>query len=214
MSGQIPNKIWLFRIIHIDNLKYVLQHGLHSINHAETDPNYINIGDTNLIGQRKDYPVKLEGYGNLGDYIPFYFGPLSPMLYNIKTGHRGITKYSQKDIVYICCLLPDIIEYCFSWCFTDGHAKARITDFFNNLDDLDKVDWNMVYEKIWNNNDEDYDRMRRKQAEFLVKDYLPVNCISRIIVFDDTIRKLAVDILNELGLEIIVKVNWKNKFYY
>ena len=84
------DKIWLYRLIHVDNVEYVLRNGMFTRNHAQADPSYINIGDTILINQRSEYPVKIEGYGNLGDYVPFYFGPLSPMLLNIKTGYRGI----------------------------------------------------------------------------------------------------------------------------
>lgn len=92
-------KIWLFRIVHIDNVEYLLKNGMFTRHHALADPDYINIGDRVLINQRDDYPVNLEGFGNLGDYVPFYFGPLSPMLLNIKTGYRGITMRPQEDIV-------------------------------------------------------------------------------------------------------------------
>lgn len=78
-------KIWLYRIVHINNIEHILTRGIFSHSHANADSEYVNIGDATLINQRNDFPVKLDGYGNLGDYVPFYFGPLSPMLYNIKT---------------------------------------------------------------------------------------------------------------------------------
>ena len=79
------DKIWIFRITHIDNLRYALLKGLFSYQHACADPNYINIGDSNLIQQRHDHLVKINPpNGHLGDYVPFYFGPLSPMLLKYK----------------------------------------------------------------------------------------------------------------------------------
>ena len=84
------DKIWLYRIVHINNVEYLLHNGISTQQDPQSNSNYVNIGDTNLINQRMDYPINLEGYGNLGDYGPFYFGPLSPMLLNIKTGYRGI----------------------------------------------------------------------------------------------------------------------------
>ena len=33
--------------------------------------------------------------------------------------------------------------------FSDGHGIARFTSWFDNLGDLDKVDWEAVYAKIW-----------------------------------------------------------------
>jgi hypothetical protein len=103
--------------------------------HANADPNYINIGDSDLIAQRHDYPVGINPPGGaLGEYVPFYFGPLSPMLLNIKTGYRGITQRPQRDIIYIACKVSDVVRHCPNWCFTDGHAKNKITTFYNTLE--------------------------------------------------------------------------------
>jgi hypothetical protein len=215
MKGKTPQNIILFRIIHKDNVEFLLKNGMFTKNHLSADTNYINIGDNTLISQRNDYPVGINPPGgNLGDYVPFYFGPLSPMLLNIKTGFRGVTKRPQSDIVYICCDLNLVIKYCADWCFTDGHAKSRITGFYNNIRFLDKVDWKIVAERYWKDNEEDYDRARRKQAEFLVKEHVPVACLNKIIVYDSTTHKTIKNILDILGLQIPVEINPDNQYYY
>lgn len=215
MPGQQPNIVRVFRIVHIDNVEYLLAHGMFTRTHAQADPNYINIGDSTLIAQRNDYPVGINPpNGHLGEYVPFYFGPLSPMLLNIKTGYRGITQRPQADIVYIVCRVNTLVEHCDEWCFTDGHAKNSITEFYNDLDDLSEVDWGMVAERHWSNTEDDFDRMRRKQAEFLVKHHVPVNCISSIVVLNQARKDFVEEIINRLGLEIPVRVNPNNQFYY
>lgn len=215
MPGQQPNIVRVFRIVHIDNVEYLLAHGMFTRTHAQADPNYINIGDSTLIAQRNDYPVGINPpNGHLGEYVPFYFGPLSPMLLNIKTGYRGITQRPQADIVYIVCSVNTLVEHCDEWCFTDGHAKNSITEFYNDLDDLSEVDWGMVAERQWSNTEDDFDRMRRKQAEFLVKHHVPVNCISSIVVLNQARKDFVEEIINRLGLEIPVRVNPNNQFYY
>lgn len=215
MKEKIPNNIILYRIVHKDNLNYLLRWGMFTKNHINADPNYVNIGDNTLISQRNDYPVGINPPGgNLGDYIPFYFGPLSPMLLNIKTGYRGISQRSQSDIVYICCELNKAVAICNKWCFTDGHAKNNFTEFFNDLNYFNKIDWNIVAEKYWANTEDDFDRMRRKQAEFLIKDNVPVDCISKIIVYDDKVCNVVKNILNETGLQIPVEINPNNQYYY
>jgi len=215
MPAQQPNIVEVFRIVHIENVEYLLVHGMFTKSHAQADPDYINIGDTGLIVQRNDYPVGISPpNGVLGEYIPFYFGTLSPMLLNIKTGYRGITQRPQSDIVYIVCRVNTIMENCEEWCFTDGHAKNAITAFYNHLDNLDKVDWDMVAERHWNNTEEDFDRMRRKQAEFLVKAHVPVRCISSIVVLNQQDKTIVEEIINRLGLEIPVRANPGNQFYY
>lgn len=134
------------------------------------------------------------------------------MLLNIKTGYRGITRRQQSDIVYIVCKATDIINQCNEWCFTDGHAKTAITEFYNSMDSIGEVDWDIVAARYWNNTEEDFDRMRRKQAEFLVKDTVPVSCISDIGVYNEEKRILVQEIIDSLDLNIPVRV--KTQYYY
>ncbi len=214
MPGNKPNIVRVYRIVHVDNVEYILRNGMFARQHHDADPNYINIGDSTLIAQRNDYAVPIEPGGNLGHYIPFYFGPLSPMLLNIKTGYRGIIKRPQADIIYICCNVDVIIAKCDEWCFTNGHAKNNISEFYNEIEFLDEIDWDIVRERYWNNNEQDFDRMRRKQAEFLVKNTVPVNCIDRIIVYNDQRRTQLRKMIKDFELDIRVLVNPNNDYYY
>jgi hypothetical protein len=82
-----------------------------------------------------------------------------------------------------------IVDNCPEWCFTDGHAKNHLTKFFNNLDKLDDLDWEMIRSQYWHNTEEDYDRIRRKQAEFLVKSHVPATCICGLIVLSKSSKR-------------------------
>ena len=207
------NKIWLYRIVHIDNLKYLLEHGMFNKSHANADPNYINIGDSTLIQQRNEYNVAINPpNGQLGEYVPFYFGCLSPMLLNITTGHRGVIKRPQNEIIYLICSVQQIIDSCELWCFTDGHAKNAITTFYNDIVSLNQVDLNLARNRYWTNTDEDFDKMRKKQAEFLVKNHVPPNCISNIVVYNDEVNTKVSNLVVGAGLKI--KIHTKNDFYY
>lgn len=214
MPGNIPNPVWLYRIVHIDNVEHILRNGMFTHNHPNADPDYINIGDISIIEQRDKRAVRINPPGGiLGEYIPFYFGFLSPMLLNIKTGYRGITQRPQSDVVYICCKLEDIIANCREWFYTDGHVIPSITLYFNNLADLDKIDWDIVFERYWRDNEDDYDRKRRKQAEFLVKTHVPVECIGEIVVYDDNSRRIIETLKNRLRLHLPIKIN-QDYYYY
>lgn len=68
--------------------------------------------------------------------------------------------------------------------------------------------------KTLENTEEDFDRMRRKQAEFLVRHHVPVNCISSVVVLNETRKTFVEEIVTQLGLEIPVRVNPNNQFYY
>ncbi len=215
MPGNQPDIIKIYRIVHIDNVEYLLKNGMHHRDHYDADPNYINIGDSDLIAKRNEYPVGINPPGgNLGEYIPFYFGPLSPMLLNIKTGYSLVKQRPQKDIIYLVCKLTDIVSNCNEWCFTDGHAKIRITTFYNSLDDLNEVSWNIVAERYWRNTEDDFDRMRKKQAEFLVKGHVPANCIFGIVTYNKEAANNVKKILDKLNLDIPVKINPNGSYYY
>lgn len=104
MSASLlnPTKAWIFRAIHVDNLPWILQHGLHCRNSPQQDPGFINIGNAALIDKRARMAVPVPPYGTLRDYVPFYFTPWSVMMYNIHTGHSGIPKREKhSDLVFL-----------------------------------------------------------------------------------------------------------------
>lgn len=198
---------------HIDNLPIILRDGMYAPN-VKTYPEYINIGDVSLIEQRGVFYVPISPGGVLAEYVPFYFGGHSPMLLNIKTGHRGVQKREQREIVFLCTHIDIVTQVCPEFCFTDGHAKDRMTAFFNNLVDLDKVDWTAVEEQYWYSTEDKPDRMRRKQAEFLIKTHVPISCISGIIVLDEVAKEKVEQMMMAAGIILPIFVDTKRKYYY
>lgn len=205
------NDLLVYRIIHVDNLGYILKHGIYYRNSARMDPNYINIGSSEIINRRNTVDVITGGVVN--DYVPFYFGMRSPMLFNIKTGYR-VPKQPQEDIIYLCCKVIDLAKLPV-WCYSDGNASNLVTSFYTDLDDIDELDWISIYAEKWNNGtDNDSDRMRKKAAEFLVKDHVPRHNICKIIVLNQDVRQRIQEIVDESGLNIPVEVNPGKKYYY
>jgi len=72
------------------------------------------------------------------------------------------------------------------------------TDFFDDLKDLDKVDWALMKQRYWNDTNDDPDRKRRRQAEFLVHDFFPWELVNYVGVFDDKAAH-AVDLILQKG---------------
>ena len=205
----------IFRLIHFNNLEETLKNGMYSKDSDHIVPNFVNIGDTTLIKQRETYTVRVyPPNGNLGNYIPFYFAGHSPMLLNIKTGARGIQKHEQKDLVYVVCKTLCIIDKCPEWCFTDGHAKNHLTKFYNNLNQLNALDWTTIRSQYWHDTEDDYDRMRRKQAEFLVKAHVPSQCICGLIVLTEEQEQRAKEIMQKAGIELPIYVDVHCKYFY
>jgi ssDNA thymidine ADP-ribosyltransferase, DarT len=89
-----PEKALIFRICHKSNVEKVLNDGGCVCGNDADTSKYVEIGNQELIAKRKAHPVPCGPGGTLGDYVPFYFTPFSPMLYNIKTGYNGIACYN------------------------------------------------------------------------------------------------------------------------
>ena len=76
------------------------------------------------------------------------------------------------------------------------------------------VDWEIVSTQFWGNDEANMDRMRRKQAEFLVKDCVPVSCVAGIIVKTADREAYVKTILSRLAIEIPIYVDSKNNYFY
>jgi len=124
--------------------------------------------------------------GVVADYVPFYFCNRSPMLGAIHKGGVPAYQGGQRDVVYLVAHAEQVAAQLSNWCFTDGHAVEAVTEFFSDLKDLERVDWNAVQTWRWGGRWllADPDIKRRKQAEFLVHGRFPWPQVHSIGVLD------------------------------
>lgn len=163
---------FIFRITHIDNVRWMLNHGLHCRN-GEQDPDFVTIGLPDVIDRRHRRQVPVAPRGTLSDYVPFYFTPFSPMAYKINTGH-GVPHVNQQDIVVLIASLRDIDAEGVPFLFTDRHAMLHYAEFFHSLEDLDQIDWTRLRNRDFRHDDNDPEKVERYQAEALIHGHLPI----------------------------------------
>ena len=93
----------LYRIVHRSCLRTLLSRGaLYAPNSTPKDGlPYRTIHSVSVQANRhaKEIPCGLGGTAH--DYVPFYFGPLSVMLLNLKTGRVQGYDEGQRPIVYL-----------------------------------------------------------------------------------------------------------------
>lgn len=181
---------YAFWITHIDNIPYILEKGLLRANSSDRSDDFVNIGDPQVIKLRSDMIIRNI---RLGDYIPFYLGPRSPMLYVIQHGYNGVRRQEPQDIVYCVLRLDDVIKGNLECVFTDGHALSALTNYYGKeqLVNIDKiVNYDDVYASQWNNNDSDIDLKRRKEAELLIKEDISPEYIRGYIVYNDKAKEM------------------------
>lgn len=211
---KLPEHLFVYRMTHINNVPFIAANGLWSKLSGVVDPNFVPIGNTDIINKRTiKQVVVIPPGGTLGEYIPFYFAGHSPMLLNIVTGH-GVSKIPQRDIAFLVCDAIEMTKAGIQYCFTDGNAAHSITKFYNSLKDINKLDWNTIKATIWHNTDEDYDRVRKKMAEFLAKEHIPSNMIKGIIVHNEDAQTKVLASITTLLPGVPVVVDKDNNLFY
>jgi len=202
----MPDKAtYIYRIIHRENLQLIIDEGKLAAPNFVQNKNYISIGETDLIRQRGSKPILIAPYGNMRDYISFYFGVRSPMLYCIWKGF-DVEMRPQKDIIYLISSIEKLHELNIKYIFTDGHSFAAYTQFFNNSGDLNQIDWKTVNLINWSNTPDDPDKKRRKEAECLVYKELPFDALQGIVVYNDEANDYILKVLNKNQITLPVKI--------
>jgi hypothetical protein len=207
--GLSPDKALIFRIIHRDNLSWILDNGLHARNGVKSDPNYRSIGNPDLIDKRSRRVVAVGPGGTLGDYVPFYLTPFSIMMYNIKTGYGGIQKVPNDEIVILVSSLFRISELRIPFAFTDRHAYTQMANYFTDLNRLDQIDWPLLNRRDFRNDPDDPGKMERYQAEALVWKYVPLEAILGVCSYTQEVNDSIKKQLDLRGLTIQTTVNVK-----
>jgi len=159
----------ILRFTHVDNLDTIIRRGgLHAPNHVPDDGlTYRFCHSVEVHGARADVSISVGPGGTIHDYVPFYFGYLSPMMLNLKTGRVDGYSEGQEPLIYLVSSVQAVEGAGIKFVYSDGHGLARITEWFEDLNRLVAVDWTMVNERYWTDNINDMDRQRKKQAEFL-----------------------------------------------
>lgn len=132
--------------------------------------------------------------------------PRSIILYNIITGYYAprVPKRAPDEIIIIRCQIK-ILATQPKWFFTDGQANDGESNHYGSLKHLDRIDWDCIQNSLFAKS-EDYDRPRRYQAEFLVKDVVPAECIESICVNSKKMQTWAQEQVKNAGKMIEVKV--------
>lgn len=203
-------KARVFRITHRSNLRWILQNGLHSANSGQADPGFVAIGNPDLIGKRAHHPLRAPGTGVLGDYVPFYFTPFSPMLFNITTGWGGITKRANEDVIILASSIWKLQEYQVPFVFSDRHAYLAAAEFFNDPARLDRIDWDLLQRRDFKRDANDPGKFERYEAEALAHGHVPVEALLGVACFNESTRARIDAEMQATGvaIKVIVKPDW------
>ncbi|WP_395668004.1 DUF4433 domain-containing protein [Rhodoferax sp.] len=199
-----PEKALIWRIIHRDNLPWVLQHGLHCGNSALRAPNWVSIGNAELIDKRARHAVPMPPGGLLNDYVPFYFTPFSVMMRNIRSGRGGVQQRQNDEILILVSSLHHVAKLGLPFLFTDMHAFYRWATYYDDLAHLGKVDWKLLQARDFKRDENDPAKFERYQAEALVHRHCPVSGLIGIVCHSETCKMQAQAQVAAQGLNLPV----------
>lgn len=203
-----PEKALIFRIMHRDNFAQVLADGCHCRSSCGGGQ-YVEIGNKELIEKRGSRTVPCHPHGTLADYVPFYFTPYTPMLYNIKTGYNGIRKQPMENIIILVSSLRILEEQGITFVFSDRHAYLKTAEFSSNLADLERmICWDALQAR--NFKKDDVERFEKYQAEALVYKHVPLSAISGVVCYNDSVKAELQSAAEEkdVSLKIVAKPGW------
>lgn len=219
MSGHTPPTVadrWIYHFTHLDNLPGILAAGeLRCDVSAREGMTRTEVGAADIKEARRRRTIPIPPGGHVGDYVPFYFAPRSPMMYRIACEHRDrvADRYPGGDtpLVYLVTTVGAVDRDGLAWVASDGNAATATTEFTSDLGELaGMVDWPLMSAERWNSTPDDPDRQRRRQAEFLVHASLPLTLVRWVGVQAEErglqVGKLLLD--HALAHRIIVRPHW------
>lgn len=200
-------KAYIFHLVHVENVPAILRRGALVCRHSpDQEPEYVNIGNASLIERRARRVVDVEPGGTLSDYVPFYFTPSSIMLYNIKTGHGGITHRPKSDLIFFVSSLHRLGELGLPFLFTTQHAYAAATKFYSEMADVQQIDWPLLQSRNFKTDDADPGKALRYQAEALVHQSVPLGAVLGLACADSAVKAQLDSMCAAAGATLTVKV--------
>jgi hypothetical protein len=209
MDGGYVTSYLAMHFTHVKNLPGILATGCLQADSLVDRSSALQVeaADPAVKSRRKVRHVRLPPFGQVAEYVPFYFAPRSPMLLTLAKGNVPTYTDGQDPLIYLVSSTETVAATGIPCLFSDGNCASTLTQVFDDLSLLDSVvDWDVMYARMWANTPDDQDRMRRRMAEFLVHKRVPVTCISEIVVRRETIKSQVNQILAAHGAEIPVRV--------
>lgn len=200
-----PEQIQIYHITDVENLPSILADGGLRSDAAMAKHNPAVIGYEH-IKQRRMTEIRVDCCDNrfVGEFVPFYFCPRSPMLFTINRGNTGRPIGCQNSIVHLVSTLAVGLGQNKSWAISDGNAGAFHTSFSSDLAALSGLDWAAIRATQWQG------RTHQKAAEFLVADFFDWSGFDTVACYnDETVQKVHDIIKNHpIRPAIAVQPNW------
>jgi hypothetical protein len=217
MSGEDQVRAWwVLHFTHLDNVPSIVAAGALACDwQARQGAMSTEVGDPSIKEGRRSRAVPIPPGGTVGDYVPFYFAPRSPMMFRIACDCRdsvpGRYQGGDRPLIYFAARVAAVVDSHLPWVATDGNARVLISRFTSDLGEVaTMVDWPLMRTKMWNSTPDDPDRERRRMAELLVHREAPLTVFHEVGVYSEEHAGPARDALGShpLAQRVVVRRDW------
>lgn len=204
-----PDPIRIYHFTHVRNLEGIIAEGLRSDAACRREGfTEVEIGSASVRQRRLTLPVEDVGPGGyVGDYVPWYFGPRSPMMFTLSKNN-----YEYQDgfdeVLYLVSSVPTIVALGAAWIASDRNAALNLAEFTDDEDSLpDHISWDVIRARYWNDHPDGADL---RAAEFLVHESVAWEAVEAIVTKTEETRARVEAILVQHGHRprVFVRAGW------
>lgn len=178
---------FFYHFTSIDNFREIIKKGGLTAKNKTTNQKEDYSND--VIQENRDIMIVTENPSTeVHDYVPFYFTKQSSMFYE-RVYNKVI---DQKDTIFLAVSFEKLREG--NVYFTDIAANTRSepkANFYFTLDKLEELKWEKINSELRGAYDKNMPSKKKKlikrqrMAEVLVYDFVPLDWVEKIIVFDE-----------------------------
>lgn len=198
----------LYYFSFLNNLDSILQNGILSKNEVERRRLVFDFFANQEV-QKKRHWKKFNLQSNLDKSNPSYIQmhSLVPLYFTPKTPTLSAVREIQNNIFFIQVNPVIICDSNVSYCFTNGNAASSTTTCYTDLNDLDKLFWNVIHANYWNNF---IDGTRIRNSEVLIHPSVKQDYFNKIVVSNASNQTIITEKLkqNNISLECEINLNY------
>lgn len=171
----------------------------------------IEVGHPDIKRLRRERPVPIAPHGMVGDYVPFYFAPRSPMMFVIHSDNVPGYSAGSDRLVYLMTSIERLLALERAVLVTDRNAAKSYATFHHGTETIDDViDWDLMIQRQWSDTKDQPDRKERRMAEVLVRDVVPWSAFSEVAAKSEGIAQEARRAISSAGAmtPVTVRPNW------
>lgn len=173
-----PSPVEVHHFTHLRNLPGIIFGGLRCDAACRAEGlTQVDVGSAAIRERRLHLSVGVGPGGCVGDYVPFYFAPRSPMMFTLNKNNYEFQR-GFDEVVYLTTTVEVLSGAGVAWVASDRNAALAIASFTDDPAALgDHVRWDVMRMRYWTDVPGGADL---RAAELLAHDRVPWPLVLRV----------------------------------